>query len=101
MQTEKQRALRLTGTSEPVIWKYEIPLTKTFRLVLPAGAAFIRGATQMGKPHLWCRVRPDAKPEAVYFVFIMTGQHHNADTLMYVCTFDLPNGDVWHLHVVK
>lgn len=85
------------------IWKYPIPRTPSFALVMPRDATILTVQLQDGKPVLWALVEveePDVAGEDRHFKLLMTGQEmepahalaFDAERLRYVNTFQ---GNAW------
>lgn len=82
------------------IWKYPVPITGEFTIMMPRGAVPIAVQIQHGAPRLWARVDTDAPLEQHAFRLVGTGHvTNNADLWgTYIGTFQLaPDALVFHL----
>lgn len=81
------------------VWKYDVPMSDTFTLVLPAGALLLHVGIQYGRPQLWALVNPLQSDERRHFRLAGTG-HRIAPTaqLAYVGSFLMSDDTlVFHL----
>ena len=79
-----------------VIWKYEIPMTKYFDIMMPQGSTILTVQTQNNRPVLWAMVDPNASIIAKHFVMFGTGYWFKEGDLdglwRYIGTFQLDDG---------
>lgn len=79
------------------IFKYDIPDTHEFTLMMPEGAVLLKVELQFGHPKLWALVSPSAEVP-VKFIIYGTGQIIEREHLRYIATFLVNHGEfVWHL----
>jgi hypothetical protein len=85
---------------ERIIWKFGVPLTERFVLVMPAGAQVLTVQNQGDVAHVWVLVDPSGPRRARRFALYGTGRTlpNAPETGAYVGTFQTEGGQfVWHL----
>ena len=85
-----------------VVWKFPVPATEEFQLMLPKGAEVLHVASQgdAQKLYLWARVDPKAKLIPRYFRRAGTGHPIGDDVGPHVSTFQMDGGRLV-LHVFE
>lgn len=78
------------------VWKYEVPVTDAFKLMLPSGALALTVQMQ-DKPQMWLEVNPEADLESYWFFVVGTGNPKPAEAIHYLGTWQ-QCGYVWHLY---
>jgi hypothetical protein len=78
------------------IWKYEIPLEKSFRLDVPSHNLVLSVQMQNEVPCVWILVDPDAPKEPKLFHLYWTGVDLGWIG-KFIGTIQTPDGLVWHL----
>lgn len=84
------------------IWKFPIPIKRSFELELPSNSDILYLQVQDNSPCLWIKVNP-LENEKIHrhFMFIATGQAENEENLKnYIGTIMLSNS-VYHLFEIK
>lgn len=81
------------------IWKYPVPATSPFELMMPKGAAPLSVQVQNGDPQMWALVNDSTSlREARKFLVAGTGHKIEHDTKAFIGTFQLSEGAlVFHL----
>jgi hypothetical protein len=81
------------------IWKFPVPVSDEFPLVLPTGAQFLSVQTQGTLPQMWFLLDPKARPTHRRFAVFGTGHViEDLDRLAYLGTFQMNGGSlVFHL----
>ena len=69
-----------------VIWKYEFPDERKFKIPIPAGAIILDVQVQYGRPRMWALVDPDREKTDRRFSVYMTGEHLE-DPGTYIASF--------------
>ena len=84
------------------IWKYDVAITDTFALEMPAGAQLLDVQVQHeGGAQLWALVNPTQPTNMRVFRLVGTGHSVPDERLQYVGTFQLHGGAlVFHLFEV-
>lgn len=82
-----------------VIWKFEVPITDEFTVVMPKGAKLLDFQMQGPKGTLWALVNPEFAPnEKRNFRLFGTGNKiDRPENLTYVGTAQDQQWFVWHL----
>ncbi len=83
------------------IHKYSFSIEPPTTVVLRVGAEVLRASVQNGNPTMWALIDPAAAPETWTFDVYATGDDIDdlVDSVSYVDTIFLPNGEVYHVFV--
>lgn len=78
------------------IYKYELAITDSQQIAMPAGSKILTAQAQNGVVCLWAEVDADVKEEFRHFRFVGTG-HQLPDGLRYIATVQTAIF-VWHVY---
>jgi hypothetical protein len=79
------------------VWKFPIPVTDFFEIMMPSGAVILSIQTQDNEPKMWCLC--DVSQQKVKRFFRMAGTGHDIEleVMEFIDTFQLANGLVFHV----
>jgi len=80
------------------IWKFPITITENQIVPMPIGARILTVQVQGGKPCLWAVVDTEARQVPRLVLTMATGEDLDpAWKRVYIGTYQLPNGEVYHV----
>lgn len=80
------------------VWKYNIPISDLFSIIMPKDAHILHFNTQYGNPRIWVLVNPDNKSETRYFRLAGTGHIINCSIKNHIGTIKMmDDGLIYHL----
>lgn len=81
-----------------IIFKYELKVTDTQTIEMPAQAQILCVQSQNGKGQIWAKVNTLNEPVPRTFHTFGTGHELTGDTCCYIGTYQIANGVlVWHV----
>ena len=85
-----------------IIWKYHVPVSGSFELMMPLGAKILDVQIQHGIPVMWAAVDPMGLQYPKAFRIIGTGHPLEDLTGDYIGTFQLEDGNLaFHLFSIE